>query len=459
MTEIQDYLFKNIIIPSYFSLKNGKRLKIYEQISKRNKLSIEELEEIRWIKLKNLISHCHSKIPYYQELFEKNDIHPCDIKTTNDFLEIPELTKEIIRDNIDKLMDPDSVNKKLTYTSTSGSTGIPLRIPHLEAEHDYACALKMRSNAWTGWDYWDKSLLLISDRRHTGQLNSLKGRATLSVFRKTMLDTNNITQKTMFEWVELIKKEKPKQIYGYSSLIAEFACFIVENNISLTGIKGVYSTAEPLKERDIISQAFSAPVYDQYGCSEVACIAHECSNGKMHVNIDEIMLEFKDDLVNFEAKKIICTPLYLYTMPLLRYNTGDSAVIGEKETCDCGLSYPTLKLKIGRISDNLLSSTGKFVSGIVLNTYMGITTKGVKQFQIIQEDLFNIKIKLVASDEFRSYNEFAIKNLLSEMLGTNLFNLDFEHLDFIPPNNNGKFSPIISKIANKTLDKSLASVK
>jgi len=441
-------MFKNILIPAYFIAKNRKRIEIYNNLKKKESLSLEELKKIQWLKLKNLLDHCYYNIPYYTNLFKKHDIHPEDINNYNDFYKIRELKKSDVKDNTENLKWKKILNQKLSYSSTSGSTGVPLRIARTQYENDYACALKMRSNSWCGWKYWEKSLWLITDQRQTGQLDTVKGRALLSLFRKLMISTKNITKESMFEWAKRIKKYRPKHVYGYSSILTEFSQFIIENNIKIEGVEGVYSTAEPLRARSIISQAFNSPVYDQYGSSEISCIAHECRQGSMHINIDEVLVEFVDIEKDFEAKKMVCTPLYLYGMPLLRYDTNDIAVLSNTENCKCGLPYPVIKLQVGRISDNLLSSAGKLVSGISLCSYMVLATKNVRQFQFIQESINEIKVKLSCSPGTENYNEEEIKNLLYEMMGTYDLKINFEYMENIPAGANGKFRPVISKVSS-----------
>ncbi|MDD3014830.1 MAG: hypothetical protein PHC34_14100, partial [Candidatus Gastranaerophilales bacterium] len=174
------------------------------------------------------------------------------------------------------------------------------------------------------------------------------------------------------------------------------------------------------------------------------CIAHECKKGNMHLNIDEILVEFADITENSEIKKMILTPLYIYGMPLLRYNIQDAAIPIMKK-CNCGLPYPVIELKVGRITGNILSPDGKIVSGITLTWYFGDATQNIKQYQIIQENISDFTIKIVSNEEFRAENEEKIRNLLIEMINSTDINLKFEYCDEIPLCTNGKYRSVISK--------------
>ncbi|OGI17479.1 MAG: hypothetical protein A2287_07530 [Candidatus Melainabacteria bacterium RIFOXYA12_FULL_32_12] len=444
-----NYNFDLAIALAYFKCKNLKRFDYYKNLKRVDSLSSDYIQELQWDKLKKLVTHCYYNIPYYRKIFTDIDFHPQNMKSRHDFSKIPKLTKRNIIESHTKLIDPKSSEEKLFWEATSGSTGEPLKFARSFDDQEYAFALRYRSNAWCGWEPWHKSVWFVSDTRHITELDKIKGRLSLWLKRRLLIDTKNISKNNMFKWVNLIKSFKPIQVYGYSSLLGEFSEFLVENNINIQGIKGVFSTAEPLRKRQIISQAFNAPVYDQYGCSEIPCIAHECKNGSMHLNSDEILVEFEDIPGNSEIKKIICTPLYMTSMPLLRYEIGDTAAPTDKQ-CDCGLPYPVIELKVGRVSDNFLASTGKIISGVTLAWYIVDATKGVKQYQVIQESLTEITVRLVSEQNFISENEQSIEKLLYELMGSSEINIKFEHLNEIKPEKNGKFRPIISNVTNKS---------
>ncbi|MFH0702584.1 MAG: hypothetical protein V2B14_03475 [bacterium] len=446
---MQNFLFKNFIIPAYSKYKKLNRFNYYKELKKRDFLTLEELKEIQYKKLKLLIYHCYYNIPYYNRLFKQLEIHPIDIKNLEDFSKIPILEKQDIRNNFKNLINPNLPENKIFYDSTSGSTGIPLKLARSTEDNEYGFALRYRSNAWCGWEFQHKSVWFVSDTRHITELDKAKGRLALWIKRRLLIDTKKITKKNMYKWVEQIKNFKPAQVYGYSSLLAEFSEFLIDKNINIEGIKGVFSTAETLRKRQTISKAFNAPVYNQYGASEIPCIAHECRHGNMHLNIDEVLVEFIDISESPNIKKLILTPLYLYGMPLLRYDLQDAAVSGTKQ-CDCGLPYPVIELKIGRISDNILSPKGKLVPGVTLSWYITDATENIKQYQIIQENISDFTIKLVSEEKFRAKNELSIKELMFEMLNTTEINIKFEYHEEILPDSNGKYRPIKSKVQYKS---------
>lgn len=442
---MSDFLFENFILPMFYTWKGLNRLNYYNDLKRRDHLQLESLLDIQNRKLGKLINHCYENIPYYKNMFNRLDIHPKDIKTLEDYARIPELKKQNIRDNFGEIIDPRLPKDQIVYSATGGSTGIPLKIYKSVEDQEYGFALRYRSNAWCGWEIGHKSLWVVSDLKRLTELTSLKKKLGLVLKRRLLLDSRNYTRQNMYGWVNQVNMFKPAQVYGYSTLLTEFSQFIADNNLHIEGIKGVFSTAEPLKARELISKAFNAPVYDQYGSSEIPCIAHECKKGNMHINIDEVLVEFIDIEGSNGLKRLVCTPLYIYGMPLLRYDIGDCAK-PSFEQCDCGLPYPVMKLEIGRISDNFLSPSGKLVATCNIGWHIAHVTRNVKQFQVIQESTSEFLIRLVSDEENKKYNEQNLIELIYGLLGSANINIKFEYYNEILPEKNGKYRATVSKV-------------
>lgn len=58
-----------------------------------------DLKEFQNEKLRALIKHAYENVPYYNDLFKEKEITTEDIKTIDDLVKLPILTKETIRKN------------------------------------------------------------------------------------------------------------------------------------------------------------------------------------------------------------------------------------------------------------------------------------------------------------------------------------------------------------------------
>jgi phenylacetate-CoA ligase len=84
-------------------------------------------------------------------------------------------------------------------------------------------------------------------------------------------------------------------------------------------------------------------------------------------------------------------------MPLIRYEIGDMASI-EPEPCPCGRGLPRLKNIAGRVTDFVVGTDGRLVSGVFLATYVVAKRPALGQVQIHQNAHGEILYKIAPSE-------------------------------------------------------------
>ena len=114
----------------------------------------------------------------------------------------------------------------------------------------------------------------------------------------------------------------------------------------------VLTVGEPLtaEVRSKAQRAFGARVFDRYGVQELGHIAAECPDcGQYHVSAESMLVEvLRDDGTPASpgtTGKLVVTSLYNFAMPLIRYETGDSAEVGVAGACL--RSLPVLRRILG----------------------------------------------------------------------------------------------------------------
>jgi phenylacetate-CoA ligase len=145
--------------------------------------------------------------------------------------------------------------------------------------------------------------------------------------------------------------------------------------------------------RKRIQQAFQCPVVDSYGAAEVFRIAIECRNQQFHILPDSAIVEIDETTRNSDGSaEILVTPLYLRTMPLIRYRLGDRITLSA-ERCSCGSSWPVIAKVLGRSDDLLTLPSGRRISPRALNTLDHV--EGLKEYQIIQKrpSVFDVHVR------------------------------------------------------------------
>jgi len=103
---------------------------MYQKLLRNEKFKPIELKKYQNKKIRALIKHSYENVPYYHSLLKKARIAPDDIRTIDDLRKIPISSKKNIRDATLKEIAAKNtdINSCILY-STSGSSGIPIKIP------------------------------------------------------------------------------------------------------------------------------------------------------------------------------------------------------------------------------------------------------------------------------------------------------------------------------------------
>ena len=102
--------------------------KVYNDLLRTQYYSKEEIIKFQETELKKIIYHAYNTTSYYRELFNANNLKPTDIQSSNDLYKIPVLTKDLLRENFNRLISSSFKKKELVHGHTSGTTGSPLDV-------------------------------------------------------------------------------------------------------------------------------------------------------------------------------------------------------------------------------------------------------------------------------------------------------------------------------------------
>ncbi len=135
---------------------------------------------------------------------------------------------------------------------------------------------------------------------------------------------------------------------------------------------------------------------------------------------------------------VLVTDVLNYAMPLIRYRIGDIAS-GEPAECKCGRGLPRLKGIIGRVTDFLVGSDGRIVSGAALTVAMVARRPSLGQVQIVQNQRGQVLFR-IASPKGTESSKADLLFLRSEAEGYlgSPVSVDFEFVDQILPEPSGK---------------------
>jgi phenylacetate-CoA ligase len=411
--------------------------------------SLERIQEHQLQRLREFLGTVALTVPYYEALFRQIGFNPVDVRSVRDLAAIPFLTKAIIRSNTEALKARNAT--RLTRGNTGGSSGEPL-IFFLDNDRiSHTVAAKWRYTRWWDVDIGDPEIVVWGSPIELSAQDWLRSLRDWAL-RSTLLPAFEMSPKNLDSFVARIRARRPAMLFGYPSVLAHIARHAELNGQQLNdlGIRVAFVTSERLypDQRSQIMRGFGCPVANSYGGRDSGLIAHECPEGGMHMSAEDIIVEIVDGDGKPQppgvAGEIVVTHTAGKGFPLIRYRTGDVAVLDDRR-CECGRGLPMLKEIHGRATDFVVARDGTVMHGLAL-IYVVRDLPGVEKFKIVQESVDHTRVLLVLSPG-ADHRALAgrISAGMAERLGSEV-KIEVKIVDDIPSEASGKYRYVTSKI-------------
>jgi phenylacetate-CoA ligase len=364
----------------------------------------ERIEEYRLLKLKSLVQHAYINVPFYRKKFDMTGLKPSDINKMEDIKKIPVVTKADLRSENSDFVARGGSKHHIRIGKTGGTTGSPTLVYKDQYDRTFTWASYYRWYTWMGLEMGSKSLTLWGARNVTRvkPFDIIKTNVTNYIQNTVDINSFNINRDNIGQLVRRLNHSKPHLIKGYTSALLFLGEYLEEKKEALSySPTAISTTTETLfpHNRQFLEKVFNAPVYDQYGCGEVAAIAYECShhNG-LHINQEHVIVEILDDngMPADQQGNIIVTNLDNYIMPFIRYANGDVAAVSEKE-CSCGVCQPLMTSLYGRSCETITLKSGARVHGVFFTDILyekGIYSDKIHRFQVYQTVAGEIEFRI-----------------------------------------------------------------
>lgn len=415
-------------------------------------MSADEIKARTDIKLQSLIKHAYNSVPYYRKIFDNLDIHWSDIKEVYDLRILPVLTRQTVRDGFPKRLVANGISKKrCRLTSTTGSTGLPLRF-FSDAGSD-----EPRNITWSFLDKWAG----VKDGCNRVWLGAPRPKPYLDLkhpirsyfarkrFRQPddLISVFMLKAETVPDIVYKMQTRHLYFIYGISSSIRFIARQIEENGITINSqpvsIVGTSDTLLPNHQK-YISRIFNCPVYSRYGSYEMGGgVAQTCPDAPdvIHVIPELVVLEIVDDngvpVASGERGRILLTELTNYVMPFIRYDTGDIGIASAP--CSCGRGFPAISEILGRNYEQIRTPSGQKIHGWEFEVYLFYEKnykKYIAEYEIVQKGN-SVNLRIVPSKNFSRKTEDTLRLDLKQIIGDEM-TADVEVVRYIECGPNGK---------------------
>ena len=444
------------LMTSLYGLQHRRRVRgqyyydYLEQLQKSQWDSPLELERKQNEKLSRFVSYAARRSPYWRRVFAEQNLQPEMIKSPADLARLPLLEKETVRSSFDELVSDEyrQGGKKAVTVHTSGTTGKALRLKiSIEAwQREYAFRDDHRT--WMGIKPGDRVATLaghpVVSTNHMKPPFWRRNRAENQI----IFSAQHLTPETMPHYAEELHSFQPQLLHGYPSALYLLALYLDAQNISTLRPRAAYTHSETLldNQRALLQRAFGCHVFDGYGNTERVAYIVECEQGSLHVRMEHSVIEFLradgEPARAGEMAEMVCTGFGNEATPLIRYRVGDSAIYTNRP-CPCGRGGTIVEKIQGRVDDIIVTPDGRHV-GRLDHVFKDLLN--VVEAQIVQERLDAILVRLVKRPEFGAEDMKTLERELRLRLGTKT-KLEYEFLERIPREPNGKFRAVISKVA------------
>ncbi len=395
-------------------------------------------------KLAELLWTAYYYVPYYRGMMQVCGVSPKEFSSLDDIQNLPILEKHIVRQNIYQFLSETKMYPTLYKCRTAGTTGEPMvlfrDLNNIGFEH--ACLTRQANWAGlkTGIPYASLKGEVVSPKKIKN------GKYWSFSFAENKLAVASIymTAKNVASLIEEMKKREVQYIDGYPTPVYKLAKYLQARNIQYP-LKAVLTTAESLGfyQKKVIEETFLCKVYDYYGMAERVAAIHMCEYSNYHIVPEYSYVELVDNPALPENySEVIGTGFSNHAMPLIRYRTGD-AVKASHKSCPCRRAYPVVESIGGRITDYIVTPSGKYV-WMFDRIFQG--SRNLIQAQLYQPDLKHVVVRIVPDQYYKKSDGRRILEHLQQGCDENI-SFKIECLNSIPVNGGGKVRSVISHVS------------
>ncbi|MDE4079071.1 phenylacetate--CoA ligase [Methanosphaera sp. Vir-13MRS] len=338
---------------------------VYIFNKERECMSREEFRELQLRRLKKVVRYAYDNVPFYRNLYDKNNVSPDDIKTLEDIQLLPFITKDDLRNTYPFDLQAAPKEDWVEVHSTSGTTGIPTVAAYTQKDLDIWAECTARGLASVGVHKKDIVNIAYGFGLFTGGHGAQYGAQKIGALAVPMSSGNTKKQMNFL-------KDFPAD---FLCCTPSYALYIAESferagiDPKTVPIKGGVFGAEMWTEeiRQKLEDKFGISAQNIYGLTEVMGpgVSTECHiKDGMHIAEDHFYPEIIDPntlevLPEGETGEIVFTSLTKTGMPVIRYRTKDITSLNY-DKCECGRTTVRMSRIIGR-SDDMLKVKGVIV--------------------------------------------------------------------------------------------------
>ncbi|NVM04844.1 MAG: AMP-binding protein [Candidatus Helarchaeota archaeon] len=361
----------------------------------------KEQKEFQEKLIREFCEYAYNNTKYYHDKFDVAGIKPIDIKTLEDFHNVP-LTQKSELVEIQKNNPPFGGLLAIPLNDINvvfRSPGPLLEGFSIKAATSIGNSLckALYSNGFRKGDIVNVTFSFAGVPAGLGFTQGVNLLGAISIpmgTGKTDIQIELMKQLNVTGFIgtpsflgKLGKKATKKGVKTREELSIDVGCF----------------TAEPLPEslRKNLEDTFDMMARQVYGIADLGIIGRECGLAQgMHLEesmVTEIVdPNTKETLPPGERGEVIVTVPYRRAIPFIRFCTGDASRVMDEAICGCGRTSPKLERWLGRVNQ-IIKVKGQFLHPKQVKNVL--KKHGLKKFQVVVtrpdniSDVFVIKVE------------------------------------------------------------------
>jgi len=426
--------------------------RLYREYENSQWLPAETLRQWQFDQVAQLIAHVRQNVPFYAETPGRLPPSTATGIEESAWRSLPILTKQEVRAEMGRLKSR-RVHPSVTVISdwTTGSSGQPLEVLKTSTFDLRFRAIKLRMLRWFGYDparkvceirrpFWNTEAPVYRMTRWEwpfGNMFASAEQVSMDIFSEVEAQ------------VHFLETESPDYLLTFPSNLRLLLRAFRRAGKRLPRLRLVRTMTERLDPdlRRECQEVLGVPVLDVYGATEVGFIAIQCpEHDHYHVqselNLVEVLREDGTPCHPGETGRVVVTPMYAYAMPLLRYEIGDYAEVGEP--CPCGRGLPVLRQIYGRKQETLTLPSGERRFSVEMFLVFE-HIRPVIQYQLIQKSLTALELRMVTERPLDEAECDLIRQRLIRQVGAG-FDIRLIFVESIPRRPGGKHMDFFSEI-------------
>ncbi len=361
----------------------------------------------------------------------------------------PIVKKRLLKEHMEQVLSSKYTRKELVPVTTSGSYGVPFTF--------YLTPQKKKRQLAEVIHFSSRAGYRVGVCHGYFRTNLPKSSRKLWFQNQIFIPSKVLDKHFLENTRSLLKSKKVKVLIGFPSAMALLATYCLEqgDRPEEFGIQGILAFAENLtaKHRDYLVKAFGCPVHSRYATEELGVLGYQTDNhsgfelNSLNYIIEVLDLDKDVSVKPGEVGRVVVTDLHSDAMPLIRYETGDLAQLGQvfDENPNWAKSLTSLS---GRSVQLLYATNGERLYPLYMDLFMEESEIFV-QYQMIQESkkLFTLKLVPKSNYDPADFSEDALIADLKNWLGSDA-EINIQLVEDIEKLPSGKRPYIINRLAS-----------